>query len=99
MKTLTIKDLARTEQLGKSEMTAVRGGHGMSYAKSPYDCFPKMPTSYPTGSGDSSIHVDQDLQQLQSVVNSTANGSAFLDGVSATNNTSQFGQNNVLVYR
>jgi hypothetical protein len=31
------------------------------------------------------------------VFNATANGSVFIDGVHVTNNTSQFGQNNLLV--
>jgi hypothetical protein len=97
MKTLMIKDLARTEELGREAMATVRGGYKMDSYKPSYSFCP-TPPSYPTG-GDSSIHVDQDLQQLQSVVNSTANGSGFLHGVDATNNTSQFGQNNVLVYR
>ena len=88
MKTLIIKDLARTEELGRTEMAAVRGGT-MS-----------MP-SYPAGTYspkfDSSIHATQDLMQGQQVSNATANGSAFLDCVFATNNTEQYGQNNILV--
>jgi hypothetical protein len=97
MKTLTIKDLAVTCELGHSAMSAVRGGYKMSAPTQSYPLCP-TPPSYPS-SGDSSIHVDQSLQQYQSVLNSTANGSGFVDGVHATNDTSQFGQNNVLVYR
>ncbi len=96
MKTLTIKDLARTEELGRTAMAAVRGGYTMS-APSSYSLCP-WPTQY-SPSGDSSIHADQSLQQYQNVVNTTANDSAFLSGVHATSTTSQFGQNNVLVYR
>jgi hypothetical protein len=33
------------------------------------------------------------------VVNATANGSAFIDGVSAHNSTDQYGQNNIMVHR
>jgi hypothetical protein len=33
------------------------------------------------------------------VVNATAVGSGFVDGVHATNNTEQFGQNNIQIYR
>lgn len=95
MKNLTIKDLARTEELGRDAMAAVRGGYKMG-TPSYLDCWPS--TQY-SPSGDSSIHADQSLQQYQSVVNATANDSAFLSGVHATNNTSQFGQNNILVYR
>jgi hypothetical protein len=41
--------------------------------------------------------VNQDLQQFQDVKNLTANGSAFLSGVTVDNHTDQFGQNNVAV--
>lgn len=90
MKNLIIKDLARSEELGRTEMAAVRGGMGL----------PSMP-SYPIGTYspkfDSSIHATQDLMQAQQVTNATANGSAFLDCLHVTNNTDQFGQNNVVV--
>jgi hypothetical protein len=89
MKALIIKDLARTEELGRTEMAAVRGGMKTS-----------MP-SYPVGTYspkfDSSIHASQDLMQAQQVTNATANGSAFLDCLHVTNNTDQFGQNNIQV--
>jgi hypothetical protein len=95
MKTLTIKDLARTEDLGRTAMAAVRGGMGKSMQQwYPSDYMPK--TDYSPKS-DSSIHATQDLMQVQKVINSTANGSAFLSGVSATNTTDQFGQNNIAV--
>jgi hypothetical protein len=94
MKTLTIKDLAVTCELDRDAMVRVRGGVKMqqqSYALSP------MPSYSPAF--DSSITAKQGLQQLQDVVNATANGSAFLDGISAHNNTDQFGQNNIQVVR
>jgi hypothetical protein len=87
MKTLIIKDLARTEDMGRTEMAAVRGGvnvSSMSWPSSSYG--PKF---------DSSIHATQDLMQLQSVQNLTANDSAFLSCVDVTNKTKQFGQNNI----
>jgi hypothetical protein len=87
MKTLIIKDLPLTNELGRSDMAAVRGGTGMS--------MPWMPEYSPKY--DSSIKATQDLMQLQDVKNLTANGSAFVSGVSATNNTDQFGQNNIAV--
>ena len=94
MNTLTIKDLAITCELDRDAMVRVRGGAKMqqqSYSLSP------MPSYSP--SFDSHIDARQSLQQLQDVVNATANGSAFLDGVSAHNNTDQFGQNNIQVVR
>jgi len=93
MKTLTIKDLAASCELSRKDMAAVRGGHkagGYDLGGLSYPLFP-MPSYTP------SINATQDLRQAQQVVNETADGSAFLSGVSATNNTSQFGQNNILV--
>ena len=80
MKTLTITDLAHTNELDRDAMATVRGGY------SGYSACPTMP-SYPSKSfcpsyrsaGSSSISATQDLTQLQSVVNATANGSAFID--------------------
>ena len=89
MKTILIKDLARNAVLDANAMTNIRGGFSMN---SPY--FKMGDLSY-TPSYDSSIHATQELVQMQSVVNATANGSAFLDGVHATNTTSQSGQNNI----
>jgi hypothetical protein len=89
MKTLTIKDLGVTRELDRSAMTAVRGGHGKSQA-------PWFP-SYEPQHTSSSLDASQDLTQLQKVVNATANGSAFIDCVDVTNNTHQYGQNNILV--
>jgi hypothetical protein len=85
MKTLNIKDLTVTSELARSEMAAVRGGHSTT--------MPWMPEYSPKF--DSSIKATQDLMQLQDVQNLTANGSAFVSGVHVTNNTDQFGQNNI----
>jgi hypothetical protein len=86
MKTLTIKDLARTEELDRGSMAAVRGGMKSSW--------PSMPEYSPSSS---STDIKQSLTQLQSVQNLTANGSAFIDCVDVTNHTDQFGQNNVAI--
>jgi hypothetical protein len=88
MKTLTIKDLALNCELGHKEMSHVRGGHKTGAPS--YPMFP-MPSFAP------SVNATQDLRQAQQVLNETADGSAFISGVSVTNNTSQFGQNNLLV--
>jgi hypothetical protein len=90
MNTLTIKDLAVSTELSHKEMRAVRGGHKATTGRPSYSLFP-MP-SY-----TKSIDAKQDLRQAQQVVNETADGSAFISGVNVTNNTSQFGQNNLLV--
>jgi hypothetical protein len=91
MKTLIIKDLARSEQLDRGAMAAVRGGWKMPTPGYTFGDVTYAPTY------DSSVHATQDLAQMQSVVNATANGSAFLNGIDVKNNTSQFGQNNVVV--
>jgi hypothetical protein len=88
MKTLIIKDLATTSELSHSDMTAIRGGHGTKTMSWP---------SMPAPSYDTSVKANQNLMQFQDVKNLTANGSAFIAGVSATNNTDQFGQNNITV--
>jgi hypothetical protein len=90
MKSLTIKDLARTEELDGKAMAAVRGGWAM---KSPHYSIGDV--SY-APSYDASITAVQNLAQAQNVTNAVANGSAFLDCVSATNSTSQNGQNNII---
>ncbi|WP_413673151.1 hypothetical protein ACEN9H_30445 [Massilia cellulosiltytica] len=88
MKTLIIKDLAATCELSHSDMTAIRGGHGTSSQS--YSLYP-MPSYAKT------VNATQNLTQFQNVLNETADGSAFVSGVTANNNTSQFGQNNLLV--
>lgn len=90
MKSLIIKDLARTEQLDRTAMAAVRGGMKM---KSPSYSFGDV-TYAP--SWDSSIHATQDLIQMQDVVNATANGSAFLDNIHVDNDVSQDGKNKII---
>ena len=87
MKTLNIKDLTLSTDLASRDMAAVRGGTRMS--------MPWMPAYSPKF--DTSIKADQSLMQLQDVQNLTANGSAFVSGVHVTNNTDQFGQNNIAV--
>jgi hypothetical protein len=90
MKTLTIKDLGRTQELDHSAMAAVRGGHS-DHSNSKASWFPSYSPTH-----SSSLDATQDLTQIQKVVNATANGSAFIDCVDVTNNTSQYGQNNIL---
>jgi hypothetical protein len=97
MKTLTIKDLARSDELGHADMAAVRGGVSMSTQSK--QLYPMQSSYSPTVSPtfDSSLHATQDLTQFQQVLNETADGSAFLSGIHANNTTKQFGQNNIVV--
>ena len=88
MKTLTIKDLDRAEQLDRTAMAAVRGGHNEYYAPS----FKMGDFTY-APSSDSSINAMQSLNQQQSVLTATANDAAFLAGVTVNNTTHQNGKN------
>ena len=90
MKSLIITDLARTEQLDRGAMAQVRGGFKMGTPGYQYGDVSYAP------SFDSSIKATQNLAQMQEVVTATANGSAFIDGVSVHNNVDQHGENKVV---
>jgi len=90
MKTLTIKDLARTEELDRRDMALVRGGWSMQAPMYKLGDVRYMPST------DSSITATQNLLQQQSVLTSTANGSAFLHGVDVHSNVHQNGENKVI---
>ena len=95
MNTLTINDLARTEQLDRSAMAGVRGGTTMYGNTAAAAYYPSGAVNY-SPSFDSSLNATQNIMQMQNVVNATANGSAFIDGVHANNSTSLAGQNNIV---
>ena len=88
MKALTVKDLARTEELDRTALAAVRGGMKMSDYK--FGDLTYAPSS------DSSIHAKQDIFQMQDVVNATANESAFLEDIHVTNDVSQDATNKIV---
>ena len=86
MKTLTITDLARTEELDGSAMALVRGGFKMGTPG-----YPVGDVSY-APKFDSSITATQNLVQMQDVLTATANGSAFVHGVHVDSDVHQDGQ-------
>ena len=90
MHTLTITDLARSEQLDRPTMAAVRGGWKMGVPSASYGDL-KL-----GGSFDTSISATQNLAQMQEVLTATANGSAFVDGVDVHSNVDQHGDNNIV---
>lgn len=90
MKTLTILDLARSEQLDRPTMAAVRGGWKMAAPAHPYGDL-KL-----GGSFDSSINATQNLVQMQEVLTATANGSAFVHGVHVDSDVDQRGDNKIV---
>lgn len=90
MKTLTIKDLSRTEQLDGAAMAGVRGGWSAlaaSYKLGDLTYAPKY---------DSSITATQNLLQQQEVNTLTANGSAFVHGVHVNSDVRQDGENKII---
>jgi hypothetical protein len=97
MHTLLIKDLARTEDLDRQSMSAVRGGcYGNWKMPSCFPTYPTMPTcdyqhpQYPTSSTTTTtVSVAQANNQSQN--NATGNGSAvFGGGIFAANNQQGF---------
>jgi len=90
MKTLTIKDLDRAEQLDRTAMAAVRGGWNVFAPSYKFGDVTYTPTS------DSSINAMQSLSQQQNVLTATANDSAFLAGVTVNNTTHQNGKNKII---
>jgi hypothetical protein len=90
MKTLTIKDLDRAEQLDRTAMAAVRGGWNVFAPSFKMGDYTYAPTS------DSSINAMQALSQQQNVMTATANESAFLAGVTVNNTTNQNGKNKII---
>lgn len=92
MKTLTITDLARTEELDRKAMNNVRGGFKLGTGMPGY---PLGNVSY-APSFDSSITATQNLAQMQEVVTATANGSAFVHGVHVDSNVDQHGENKII---
>jgi len=90
MKTLTITDLARTDNLDRNAMSAVRGGWKMGMPSYQYGDLFYAPSK------DSSITASQNLVQMQQVMTATANGSAFVDGVHVNSNVDQHGENKIV---
>ena len=91
MKHLTITDLDRADQLDRTAMAAVRGGHDQYFSPS----YKLGDVTY-APSYDSSINAMQSLGQQQNVLTATANDSAFIAGVSVQNTTRQNGQNKII---
>jgi hypothetical protein len=87
MKTLTIKDLARNEELDSAKMADVRGGWSLNSKHYEFGDITYAPTY------DSSVDAVQKLMQKQSVVTATANESAFLEGVDVHSDVHQNGKN------
>jgi len=90
MNTLTITDLARNEHLDRPTLSAVRGGWKINAPSYSFG-----DTTY-AGSYDASINAAQRLGQAQDVLTATANGSAFMDGVTVDHRVTQTGANTIV---
>jgi hypothetical protein len=88
MKTLTIKDLALTEELDRKAMAGVHGGmyKGASSSWLPSLNVPK---------GDIKFNASQVLVQSQDTLVNNGNNAAFVSGITATVNPSQKGTNTI----
>ncbi|HZX31893.1 MAG TPA: hypothetical protein VFF03_11120 [Rhodocyclaceae bacterium] len=89
MKTLTIKDLPRTEALDAKAMAAVQGGYkaGPSYYRLDL---------WDLSSHDNSMKVDQSIGQSQQVFNANGNNVAFAGDISSTVKPTQTASNSVV---
>jgi hypothetical protein len=89
MTTLMIKDLAVTEELDRSAMSAVRGGtyEGLFL---PYG-FPY----YSHYESNSSFAALQSIGQSQTTINNNGNNAAFVSGITSTVNPTQTANNNI----
>ncbi len=88
MKTLTIKDLALTEELDRKAMASVHGGmyKGASSSWLPSLNVPK---------GDIKFDASQVLVQGQETLVNNGNNAAFVSGITSTVNPSQKGTNTI----
>ena len=90
MYSLTITDLARSEQLDRPTMAAVRGGWKMGLPAYPGGGLHASPRA------DASITASQNLMQMQEALTATANGAAFSDCVDVGNDVAQHGDNTIV---
>ena len=100
MHTLTIKDLAVTEELDRKAMTAVRGGTGSGYMPSCAPSYPSAPyswggPSFDFNKSDFNFNASQSLGQSQNTVVNNGNNVAFASGITANVNPTQTGSNNI----
>lgn len=100
MNTLTIRDLARSHDLDRLALSAIRGGSGYGYTPSclPSYCAPQpvcgVPQPY-AAPATLSFDAAQSLCQSQNTVNNNGNNAAYVCGITSTVNPSQCGSNNI----
>lgn len=87
MTSLTIKDLAITEELDAKALAAVHGGTSKGV--------PAYWAALYGGSTNFSFDATQMLSQTQNVLNNNGNNVAFASGISSAVNPTQTGSNNI----
>jgi hypothetical protein len=90
MHSLIITDLARSEQLDRPTMAAVRGGWKMGLPAYPGGDLHYAPRT------DVSIAATQNLMQMQEALTATASGAAFADCVDVASDVAQRGDNTIV---
>lgn len=90
MKTLTIKDLALTEELDRKAMAGVHGGMSM-YKGATSSWLPSLNVP----KGDIKFDASQVLVQSQETLVNNGNNAAFVSGITSTVNPSQKGTNTI----
>jgi len=88
MKTLTIKDLSRTEELDRPAMAGVCGGMLTGY-------FPAWSSVYDTSKHDFSLNVQQLNSQTQNIANNNGVNVAFADNIRTTIKPTQTASNSI----
>jgi len=88
MKTLTIKDLSRTEELDRPAMAGVRGGMYVGY-------FPSWSSVYDTSKHDFSVTAEQLNSQTQNIANNNGVNAAFVDNIHTTIKPTQTASNSI----
>jgi len=88
MKTLTIKDLSRTEELDHPAMTGVHGGMYVGY-------FPAWSSVYDTSKHDFSVTAEQLNSQTQNIGSNNGANAAFVDHIRTTIKPTQSASNSL----
>jgi hypothetical protein len=91
MKTLTIKDLARTTELDRQAMAGVSGGGNKDYK----GMMPYSVTSLDKSSHDFSFDATQLISQDQKTVVNNGNNVAFASGITANVKPTQTAHNTI----
>lgn len=88
MKTLTINDLSRSEELGRPAMAGVHGGMHRGF-------YPAWSSVYDGSKHDFSLSAEQLNSQVQNIGSNNGVNTAFADGIRTTIKPSQDAHNSI----